>query len=116
MVKSCRTCTRVLLLEHFALTGKGRWRRGECRDCHRERKAAWRAANPEPGRPPTPASIKTRARQQVKYALRVGKLHRHPCQVCGNPDTHAHHDDYTRPLEVRWLCPTHHAREHHPIH
>jgi hypothetical protein len=32
--------------------------------------------------------------------------------VCGNAATHAHHDDYSKPLEVRWLCRAHHS-EHH---
>jgi hypothetical protein len=43
-----------------------------------------------------------------KYA----KLTPKPCEVCGALPTHAHHDDYSRPLEVRWLCPLHHRQEH----
>lgn len=39
-------------------------------------------------------------------------LERQPCEVCGNPDVVAHHDDYTKPLEVRWLCRSHHAKFH----
>lgn len=28
---------------------------------------------------------------------------------------HAHHDDYTKPLEVRWLCHRHHREQHYPL-
>lgn len=31
-----------------------------------------------------------------------------PCEVCGARNTHRHHDDISRPLEVRFLCPLHH--------
>jgi hypothetical protein len=37
---------------------------------------------------------------------------RPPCRVCGNPKTDAHHDDYTKPLEVDWLCRLHHIARH----
>jgi hypothetical protein len=37
---------------------------------------------------------------------------RQPCEVCGSLTTEAHHDDYSKPLDIRWLCRIHH-REHH---
>ena len=52
------------------------------------------------------------ARGKVRKAVKAGTLTRLPCEVCGDPDTQGHHDDYTKPLDVRWLCSTHHA-EHH---
>lgn len=57
-------------------------------------------------------SIKDSARTAVSNAVRDGKLVRLPCEVCGDPKSQGHHDDYTRPLDVRWLCFKHH-REHH---
>ena len=39
-------------------------------------------------------------------------MKRLPCEVCGERKTHAHHDDYSKPLEVKWLCKKHHD-EHH---
>lgn len=53
-----------------------------------------------------------KARSKARRAIRGGKLQRQPCEVCGAERVEAHHDDYSQPLNVRWLCPTHH-REHH---
>lgn len=52
------------------------------------------------------------ARRAVQHALRSGALVRQPCEVCGAAKAEGHHDDYNKPLEVRWLCRQHH-REHH---
>ena len=52
------------------------------------------------------------ARTQVKVAIERGNMTRESCEVCGFWPAEAHHDDYDRPLDVRWLCPPHH-REHH---
>lgn len=48
----------------------------------------------------------------VQAAFRRGEIQRGSCEVCGNPKTDGHHDDYSKPLEVRWLCRKHH-RQHH---
>jgi hypothetical protein len=52
------------------------------------------------------------AHNSVSNAIRDGKLIRKPCEVCGSVRSHAHHDDYSKPLDVRWLCAVHHARHH----
>ena len=48
----------------------------------------------------------------VQMAIRNGKLKRMPCMICGNEKTDAHHDNYSRPLDVVWLCRLHHAERH----
>lgn len=48
----------------------------------------------------------------VGNAVRDGKLQRQPCAVCGASKTHGHHDDYSKPLEVTWLCARHHKLLH----
>jgi hypothetical protein len=53
-----------------------------------------------------------RAKDAVNNALKRGKLVRKPCEVCGNPRTDGHHPDYSKPLEVQWLCQCHHIELH----
>ena len=53
-----------------------------------------------------------RGHRMVAYHLRKGNMTRQPCSVCGRADSHAHHDDYSRPLDVMWLCPVHHKERH----
>lgn len=55
---------------------------------------------------------KFHARQAVKYAIKVGKLIKQPCEVCGDKKSQAHHDDYSKQLDVRWLCVKHHSEIH----
>jgi len=52
------------------------------------------------------------ARWQTNKALKYGRLIRRPCEMCGDKVVEAHHDDYSKPLDVRWLCKGHHV-EHH---
>ena len=58
---------------------------------------------------------KRRAKFAVARAVRSGRLIRGACEVCGEPETHGHHDDYSKPLEVRWLCSQHHGTEHQTV-
>lgn len=48
----------------------------------------------------------------VNNYLRDGKLTKGVCEVCESTNTVAHHDDYSKPLEVRWLCQAHHVQWH----
>lgn len=53
------------------------------------------------------------AHKAVANAVRDGRLVRKPCEICGNDDVEGHHEDYMRPLDVRWLCKQHHEEVHH---
>ena len=55
---------------------------------------------------------KKRAQRLVCSALKSGKLTKQPCEVCGKDKVQAHHDDYSKPLDVRWLCFLHHRMLH----
>lgn len=69
----------------------------------RESRARWCAANKH----------KRRAHSAVANALRQGRLKRGPCETCGAMPTEAHHDDYSRPLDVKWFCRLHHCEGNH---
>ena len=47
---------------------------------------------------------KGQARYLVSRALQAGEVVRELCETCGERRGDAHHDDYSRPLDVRWLC------------
>ena len=53
-----------------------------------------------------------KARSAVGCAIKSGRLVRGPCEVCGLAKSQAHHDDYRKPLDVRWLCFRHHREVH----
>lgn len=58
-----------------------------------------------------------RARREVRNALRRGEMVKpSACPECGEPTPsrrmHAHHSDYSRPLDVEWKCSTCHGRSH----
>lgn len=54
------------------------------------------------------------AHGKVAYAVKMKRLIKQPCSVCGMWPVHAHHDDYSKPLEVMWLCALHHHRNQSP--
>lgn len=53
-----------------------------------------------------------RARELARQAIKTGTLTKQRCEVCGSENTVAHHDDYSKPLEVRWFCRKHHREIH----
>jgi ribosomal protein S27AE len=50
--------------------------------------------------------------QLVARAIREGVLVRQPCERCETAKTEAHHEDYSRPLDVVWLCRKCHSLRH----
>ena len=52
------------------------------------------------------------ARTAVHNAVRDGRLKREPCKVCGSRRVQGHHEDYSKPLDVVWLCFRHHMETH----
>jgi hypothetical protein len=54
-----------------------------------------------------------KARRLAASAIRSGRLVRQPCKRCGTKkNVQAHHDDYSKPLDVEWLCFDCHRDEH----
>lgn len=55
---------------------------------------------------------KHRARVAVRKAVLRGTLSKAPCEGCGAVKVQAHHDDYSQPLVVRWMCRKCHEAHH----
>ncbi len=55
---------------------------------------------------------KQQAKASVAYAKKKGRLIPKPCAVCGSTRVDGHHPDYSKPLEVEWLCRKHHYELH----
>lgn len=125
----CTKCKRELPEDSFAWAKKGEKRQTTCRECFKaynaeryqkkreeikKRVADYREKNPETAfntrlkaceKNPT----KYNANKLIEAALRAGKLVKpHECSVCGCKNTdhriEAHHEDYTKPLDIVWVC------------
>ena len=64
--------------------------------------AKWVKKNPE----------KQKAHKIIARVIKAGRIKKQPCQVCGNIKVDGHHPDYSKPLEVMWLCHSHHMELH----
>lgn len=61
----------------------------------------WRQAHPD----------RRAAQMLLRKAVKSGDVKPTPCWVCGST-AEAHHPDYSRPLDVVWLCSAHHKQAH----
>jgi len=106
-LNKCKDCTkRDVRLYRRSSPAVREYDRNRAKLPHRRAQIAkaskrWKEANPEG----------YRAHYTLTNAVRDGKIERQPCEICGE-EAHAHHPDYSKPLDVVWLCPTHHARLH----
>ncbi len=68
------------------------------------------------GLPEDEKEKRRKARSDANHAIRDGKLTRKSCEVCSREDAQMHHHDYSKPLEVKWLCCRCHWDEHKLIY
>ena len=71
-------------------------------DKYKEYRTNWRKKN----------KAKIEAHDKLNNAIRCGLVIRKPCIICGDPKSHGHHEDYSKPLDVIWLCCMHHNKLH----
>ncbi|HBG30746.1 MAG TPA: hypothetical protein DDW98_08975 [Gammaproteobacteria bacterium] len=56
---------------------------------------------------------KRTAHVALHNAVRDGRIAKKPCLVCETTErVQGHHFDYSRPLDVVWLCAQHHSAFH----
>ena len=52
-------------------------------------------------------------KSRIQVKVENGNIKKEPCEICEtNENVLAHHDDYSKPFEVRWLCRKHHGNWH----
>jgi hypothetical protein len=136
MTKTCFKCGEAKPLDEFYRHPQmGDGHLNKCKDCAKKDVRLHRQDNPEKvraydrERARLPHRVAQRrelyerewdqhpdrmkARGAVSNAVRDGKLEKRPCAFCGTPEpVEAHHHDYTKPLDVTWLCRPCHRRFH----
>ena len=112
--KTCSKCGNTKPLESFSKDrAKKDGHRPECRKCdakyrrtdsYRSNHSRYKAQSPE----------KQKAHRLINKAIKSGELTRpSTCSKCGNNGAiEAHHEDYTKPRDIVWLCRTCHAQRH----
>jgi len=105
----CKECTKKDVRENYRKTSqqlavydKLRNSNPERRSRRIERQRELRKTNPQ----------KYRARRAVWVTIKNGTMTKQPCEICGEVRAEAHHDDYSKQLEVKWLCYAHHLEVH----
>lgn len=58
------------------------------------------------------ARQKAYARVLAMKRFENGIIVKENCRLCGSPDSEMHHGDYSKPLDVSWLC----KKCHHEFH
>ena len=124
-MKTCRTCENNFIDTYFYT------RSPHCKKCFYEKKRIVEKKNPERTRR-YKREGRNRYRKQhpemrfgrinwkpehyeiwkINYKVYKAKLKKGKCIECGDENVHAHHPDYSKPLDVIWLCPLHHKHVH----
>jgi hypothetical protein len=107
-LNKCRECARRDVRQHRQQSERVReYDRERAKLPHRKAArraigARWRKENPDAAR----------AQCKLTRAVQAGRVKKMPCEMCGEVRVHGHHRDYSKPLEVIWLCPRHHHKAH----
>lgn len=98
MTQTCSKCGLEKDAGLFPASGR------QCDRCIADRAAEWRKARPD----------RVLIWRAVRDAIRDGVIVRAgACEECGvECDTQGHHEDYAKPLEVKWLCFSCHQGKH----
>lgn len=125
-----RTCKKCSAEKHISEFEQFRWECRHCRGIKREKNRAARyryqkqprsehrkkyhAEYMAEYRTSPEEKIKGAARQKLIAAVASGQIVRpSTCSRCeATAKIHGHHSDYSKPLDVIWLCPSCHGAEH----
>ena len=132
-MKKCNKCNKTKLLSEFHKSYTGNYKQevvGQCKMCRAEYSREHYKKNKkeilrkqrtylqtEKGKA---NKLRNAYRMKKKYpkkwktrwtannAVRLGKIRMGKCEVCGHTKPEIHHDDYDKPLQIRWFCMEHH--------
>ena len=136
--KACFKCGKTLpLTEFYKHPAMGDGHLGKCKECTKKDVAEHREKNIDkireydkkraklPERKALSLKINREWRKEdkrrnkchnaLRRAILKGTITRIPCEVCGDEKSHAHHEDYDKPLYVMWLCAEHHSARHQQL-
>ena len=99
------TCSKCGMPLEDTRAGKQRY----CRSCHA---AYMRMTRPKHSELTDKQRKKANCRSYLNVYLNQGRIQKLPCAVCGSINSQAHHENYSKPLKVVWLCRNHHLRLH----
>ena len=102
----CSKCNNTLELNRL---GKYRY----CLSCHNN---YMKQTRPKHSQLTDLQRLKANCRSYLNQYVKRGKILKPQiCSIerCTNNDIEAHHNDYTKPLEVQWLCREHHISIYH---
>ena len=138
LFKTCPDCDKTMPVESFYKFSHGPYYTRRCKDCHKIAQVVryrnkvedpnWLESERARGRKRKLAAIargkvaqidsaKRKAHYAVGNAIRDGKLVKPTaCEECGSSvpsrRLHAHHADYSKPLDVEFLCSRCHGIRH----
>jgi len=119
--KRCRKCLRVKSIDNF-YEDKSRkdGRNPYCNVCNRKRNKLFVAnSTPEQRQKRNARVERWRKRNPKKRQSQIdltnavnyhGIVKKKPCVICGDTNSQAHHQDYSKPYDVIWLCALHHKQ------
>ena len=129
----CKHCNKEKSVKSFSWNNKKMgWRSHTCLDCYNQQQRDKRERYPERYKEARKRyykknrqiildkiasyreqnSIKRYAQKIVEYAVKRGDIKKKTCEICGGKETEAHHDDYSKPLNIKWVCRKCHRRIH----
>jgi hypothetical protein len=103
---SCALCLSPIQQPQFSGVRKF------CEPCRLARKRFVQRESQKRYRVNPERSARDRAIQITATRIRSGNLTRLPCNNCGNPNSHVHHNNYRKPLEITFLCVQCHLQLH----
>lgn len=117
----CRICKKVVPISMMAMGGRGGLLKSFCRRCAAKEQRDWVKSAKSPARYNAKRSGTPRRYWQqscdffVWRMVKTGILLRRGCCIEGcetKTVASSHHSDYTRPMHIEWMCPSHHKRWH----